>query len=279
MGQDLYNNRNFIPDFNELMAETAARSHELAARVEAKTDVAYGAGARERMDIIFPADRTGNVPIHMFIHGGYWRAGNKNDCWLMAAPALQAGAIAVIVGYDLMPGARLGHIVQQIRAAAMHVYNLCPELGADRKRLTVSGHSAGAHLASYLAAYGPQETEGTLAALPQIQGMLLISGIYDLTDIPNSFLKEETRMTAAEAAAWSPLTSRQLAGPQRIVMVSEHDSPPFHQQGRQFATMLEDSVGNTQYRVEPGLNHLSIVLQLSDPSSPSGQCLVELIEN
>lgn len=277
MGQDLYNNRKFIPDFDELMAETAARSRELAARVEAKVDVAYGNGPRERMDIIFPANQKKSAPVHIFIHGGYWRAGNKTDSWLMAAPALQAGAVAVIVGYDLMPGARLGSILRQIRTAATHVHKLCSELGADCRKLTVSGHSAGAHLASYLAAYGSQEDKEAVAALPQIRGMLLISGVYDLTEIPNSFLKEETRMTAAEAAAWSPLTSHQLAGPERIVMVSEHDSPPFHQQGQKFATLLQESVGNTRYRVEPGLNHLSIVLELSDPNSPGGQCLVELI--
>lgn len=155
----------------------------------------------------------------MFVHGGYWRSGNKEDHRLIAAPVLAAGGIAAIVTYDLMSGARLGALVGQVRAAAKHLAAMAPDLGTDVTRLTASGHSAGAHLASYLAAAGPDES--TVADLPSLQGLLLVSGIYDLTDIPGSFLKNEAKMTAAEAMAWSPLTSSQLDGPRCIVMLAE----------------------------------------------------------
>ncbi|MDB5658148.1 MAG: lipase [Cypionkella sp.] len=106
--QDLYRNRDFIPDFDAIMLETAARSRELAARVEIKADVAYGASVRERMDILLPPSLAKGAPLHMFIHGGYWRAGSKTDHHLVAAPVLAAGGIAAIVTYDLMPVTRLG---------------------------------------------------------------------------------------------------------------------------------------------------------------------------
>lgn len=277
MTHDLYRNSDFIPDFYERIAETAARSRELSARLDVRTDVAYGPGPRERMDLIFPPNRAKGAPIHMFIHGGYWRSGNKQDHWLIAPPALATGAIVAIVGYGLMPDTRLGTIVNQIRTAARHLAAMAPTLGADASRLTVSGHSAGAHLASFLAAQGPEEP--TLPDLAAISGMLLLSGIYDLSDIPDSFLKNETQMTHAEARAWSPLTSCQLAGPRRIVMLSQMDTPPYHVQGEQFASMLESNDHDVAFHIEPGLNHLTIELALSDPSHPVGQCLAELIQN
>lgn len=277
MTQDLYRNSDFIPNFSELIAETAARSHELSARLDVRTDVPYGPGLRERMDIIFPDRPAKGAPIHMFIHGGYWRSGNKQDHWLIAPPALATGAIVAIVGYDLMPGTRLGTLVNQVRAAARHLAAMAPELGADASRLTVSGHSAGAHLASYLAAHGPEETSPP--DLAAVRGILLLSGIYDLSEIPDSFLKHEAKMTHAEARAWSPLTSRQLAGPRRIVMISEHDTPPYHVQGEQFASLLKHADQDVEIRIEPGLNHLTIVLALNDPGSAIGQCLADLIEH
>ncbi len=275
MPQDLYRNRDFILDFDEIIAETAARSRELSRRVDIRPDVAYGFGPRERMDIMFPPRLAKGAPLHMFIHGGYWRSGSKEDHRLIAAPVLAAGGIAAIVTYDLMPGTRLGAIVSQVRAATRHLTAMAPDLGADATRLTASGHSAGAHLASYLAAIGPEER--ALPDLPLLRGLLLVSGIYDLTGIPGSFLKNEAKMTPAEAAAWSPLTSRHLDGPRRMVMLAEMDTAPFHVQGRQFACLLERNVAGSEFRVEAGLNHLTIVLALGDPRSPSGLCISELV--
>lgn len=275
MPQDLYRNRDFIPDFDEIIAETAARSQELARRVDARTDVPYGASPRERMDIIFPPRLAKGAPLHVFIHGGYWRSGSKDAHWLVAAPALAAGAVAAMVTYDLMPGTRLDTIVGQVRAAVRQLVAMAPELGVDAARLTASGHSAGAHLASYLAAIGPEEAAPP--ELPALRGLLLVSGIYDLTGIPGSFLKDEARMTPAEASAWSPLTSRHLQGPRRIVMLGERETAPFHVQARELASLLERNALEGELRIEAGLNHLSIVHALGDPESSCGRCVSDLI--
>jgi arylformamidase len=275
VAQDLYRNRDFIPDFDEIIAETAARSREFAKRVDMRPNVPYGPGSRERMDIIFPPRIAKGAPLHVFIHGGYWRSGNKEDHWLVAAPVLAVGGIAALVTYDLMPGTRLDAIVVQIRAAVRHLVAMAPDLGADATRLTASGHSAGAHLASYLAAIGPEEKSPP--DLPALRGLLLVSGIYDLTGIPGSFLKSEAKMTVAEAAAWSPLASRQLHGPRRIVMVGEFDTAPFHEQGRRLVSSLERTGQDGAFRVEAGLNHLTIVLALGDPNSAPGRCISDMV--
>ncbi|MBF6616919.1 MAG: alpha/beta hydrolase [Candidimonas sp.] len=275
MAQDLYRNRDFIPDFDDIVAETAARSRELAARVDIRHDVPYGPGLRERMDIILPPRLAKGAPLHMFIHGGYWRSGSKEDHRLIAAPVLAAGGIAAMVTYDLMPATRLGAIVGQVRAAARQLAAMASELGADAARMTASGHSAGAHLASYLAAIGPQES--TSVNLPELRGLLLVSGIYDLTDIPGSFLKDEAKMTTAEASAWSPLTSQQLPGPRRIVMLAQMDTPPYHDQGKRFASLLQHDVPEAEFIAQPGLNHMTIVLALGDPKSSAGLCLSGLV--
>ena len=184
---DLYRNRDFIPDFDALLAEIAARSRALAAHVEMRTNIAYGPRPRQRMDLLVPPNLKSGAPLHLFVHGGYWRSGTKEDHRLVAAPVLAAGGIAAVIGYDLMPVTRLAVLVAQVRQAARHLLAIAPGLGADPARLTVSGHSAGAHLASYLAAQGVEEPPPDL---PPLKGMLLISGIYDLSGIPGSFLRD-----------------------------------------------------------------------------------------
>jgi len=273
--QDLYRNRDFIPDFDAVIQETAARSRAIADTVRIIRDLPYGSRSRERMDILLPRDPEPGAPLHLFIHGGYWRSGSKEDHHLVAAPVLAVGGVAAIVTYDLMPGIRLGTIVAQVRAAARHLVAMAPGLGADPARLTVSGHSAGAHLACYLAGHGPGER--TRPNLPALRGLLLVSGIYDLSGIPGSFLKDEARMTLEETKAWSPMTSRHDPAPRRIMTRGEDETSPFHSQALAMADLLKEGSASVELRCEPGLNHLTVVQALADPAAPLGRLLGELV--
>lgn len=275
MAQDLYRNRDFIPDFDAIMAETAARSRALSARATLRADLPYGPGPRERMDVILPPQPRPGAPLNLFIHGGYWRSGCKQDHHLVAAPVLAAGGICALVGYDLMPQTRLATIIAQVRAAAAELVRLAPALGADPSRLTVSGHSAGAHLACYLAAHGPHEQQRP--ALPPVQGLLLVSGLYDLSDIPDSFLRHETAMTPAEAADWSPVTALNAALPPRIITCGGRETQPFHDQAEAFSGLLRRQSAPVIHRKEPQCNHLDVVLALANPKEPLGKCLATMV--
>jgi arylformamidase len=271
---DPYRIRSFVPDFDAISAEIAARSKALAARSLIWAGSAYGGGARERMDILLPENLRQSAPIHMFVHGGYWRSGEKEAYTCVAAPVLAVGGIAAIAEYDLMPGTRLPVLVDQVRRAAAWLAAQAPGLGADPARLTVSGHSAGAHLASYLSATGPADPGPP--RLP-VAGLLLLSGIYDLSDIPGSFLKDEARMTPAEARDWSPLTSDHQAGPTRIIAFGAEETPPFQDQAQRLSRRLARAGCEARLMVRPGLNHMNVVLDLADPDQPLGRALADLV--
>ncbi len=273
---DLYRNRDFIPDFDVIMAETEARSQEVAARYRMERDIPYGSGPRQTFDLVFPPGDVSDAPLHIFIHGGYWRAGSKDAHTLVAEPVLAVGGICALVGYGLMPSTRLGDIVAQVRAAACHIADLAPRIGADPTRITASGHSAGAHLASLLAAKAPGDSARPI--LPDINALLLISGIYDLSGIPSSFLKDEARMTTEEAADWSPLLAVNRPGTHRIITHGQNETRPFHDQARAFASLInEQGASPCAYRSETARNHLDIVLDLADPSTLLGQTLATLV--
>lgn len=279
MAQDLYRNRDFIPDFDAIMAETAARSRELSARVDLRADIRYGPGPRERMDLILPPVLRSGAPVHMFVHGGYWRSGSKEDHRLVAGPVLAAGGLCAVITYDLMPATRLGAVVAQVRTAAGCLASVASGYGADPRRLSVSGHSAGAHLVSYLAASAPAEAAASSlppgSGLPPLSGMLLLSGLYDLRGIPGSFLKDEAGMTMDEALAWSPVDALHLPGPRRIIAHGALETAPFHDQAKAMVAAIRDT--RPEYRTEPALNHLTTMLALSDWKTPLGQCLADLV--
>lgn len=272
---DPYRNRDFIPDFDAIMAETEARSRSLAARVRMERDLRYGPTPRQCLDLVFPEDPTPGAPLHMFVHGGYWRSGSKEAHTLVAAPVIASGGIAALISYDLMPGTRLAAIVEQVRNAARYLCDIAPAIGADPARFTASGHSAGAHLACLLAAEAPGDASPP--DLVPVKGLLLVSGIYDLSDIPESFLKSEIRMTADEAAAWSPLSARHLDGPLRVLAYGSEETAPFHDQAAALDALLNESGQATEIRPEYRLNHLSVVLDLADPQRPLGRRLATMV--
>jgi arylformamidase len=272
---DPYQIRDFVPDFDAIAAEFAERSRQLSAKSRLKADIRYGQRDREVLDIILPDTVKAGAPLHVFVHGGYWRSGEKENYRFVATPVLEAGGIAAIVEYDLMPGQRLDVLVDQVRRSVLWLQNHAADFGADPDRITVSGHSAGAHLASFLAAVAPGETERP--ALPVVQEMLLVSGIYDLSGIPGSFLREEAKMTPAEAAAWSPLTANQLPSPRRIIAFGADETSPFHDQARALKEKLTADGSAAQMLSVPNLNHMNVVLDLADPSDRLGSLVIEMI--
>lgn len=275
--QDLYRIRDFVPDFDSIAAEFAERSRKLSETAEVLTDIPYGSRGREVLDVILPPRLKAGAPLHVFVHGGYWRSGEKENYRLVAAPVLAAGGIAAIVEYDLMPGQRLEVLVDQVRRSVLWLEKHAGDFGADPRRLTVSGHSAGAHLASFLAATGPEETASP--SLPSISGLLLVSGIYDLSGIPDSFLRDEAKMTPAEAAAWSPLTSSQHPCPQRIIAFGAEETPPFHKQAVALNAQLHAQDSASELLPMPNLNHMSVVLDLADPAGRLGSRVANMISS
>lgn len=273
--QDPYRIRDFVPDFDAIAAEIASQSRALAKSALIWSGSAYGPGARECMDILLPPNLRQGAPVHVFVHGGYWRSGAKADYTCVAAPVLAAGGIAAIVEYDLMPGTRLGAIVDQVRRATAFVAAQARGLGGDPARLTVSGHSAGAHLASFLAATGSAEAK---APATPLSALFLLSGIYDLSAIPGSFLRNEARMTVAEAAAYSPLAAHQQTGPERLIAFGQDETRPFHDQAAALHRKLLADGQAAELLAVPSLNHLSVVLDLADPAGRLGRRLAAMVE-
>lgn len=276
-GIDPYRIRDFVPDFDAIAAEFAARSRAISRRTTMRADIAYGTRPREVLDLVFPDRPAANAPLHVFVHGGYWRSGEKADYRLVAEPVLAAGGIAALVEYDLMPGQRLPVLVDQVRRAVRWLQDKAPSFGGDAARITVSGHSAGAHLASYLAAQGPSET--ATPVLPDIKGMLLLSGIYDLADIPDSFLRHEAEMTEEEAAGWSPLGSSHQTGPDRILAFGEDETQPFHDQAKALHRRLAADGFAVEILAVPQTNHMNVVLDLADPDGLLGRQIAGLVSS
>ena len=66
-------------------------------------DISYGAHDRQKLDIYIPQTDAAELPVVMFIYGGSWNSGRKQD-YSFAGHALNLNEfIAVIPDYRLVP--------------------------------------------------------------------------------------------------------------------------------------------------------------------------------
>jgi arylformamidase len=255
-----YSPRISVPDAEAYLAANAAESAAVRDRLECKLDIAFGDSDGQKLDI-FPA-ATANAPVHVFIHGGYWRALDKHVYSHVAAPLVAAGATAVLVNYDLCPAVRVTDIVQQMRRALAWVHGNIADYGGNPENIHISGHSAGGHLGAMLIA----TDWGAFAGLPNnlIKSSVLLSGLYDIR--PHRFLdvQADIHLTADEAVAMSPMGLPAVTRTPVLLPVGEHEPNLFHWQSLAYAAKLRAEGIKAEYISSAGDNHFSITDRLGD---------------
>lgn len=266
METDPFRIRGHVREFDAIVAEIRARSASTRARLRMR-EISYGDDASETLDIFYPDGTCDGRPVHMFIHGGYWRMFSKRDYSYVADTITGTGAIAVIVDYALMPHVRMDVLVDQVRRAKQWVLEHIASHGGDASRFTVSGHSAGAHLASFL--FHRRE------AFSGVSAALLLGGLYDLKPLQSSFLHSEIAITDREVADFSPMMQSFDQGCRVTIAVGAEETPPFHEQADAFSLRLrQQGLSVTSERLE-GSNHMSSVRDLGLPETAIGRILSE----
>jgi arylformamidase len=259
-----YNNRAAVPDAENYFRDWAARSAETRARLDAELSVPYGESEPERFDL-FPAQEKA-APLHVFFHGGYWQAMDKSDFSFLAEGLVSSGIACAVVGYALAPNVTMDEIVRQARASLVALYRMADRFGYDRERISVSGHSAGGHLAAIACL---TDWPGIDAALPAglVTAGTAISGLFDLEPIRLTYLNGNLRLDSRAAARNSPIRlPMQGARPMRLV-VGERESAEYHRQMTSFADALTRAGHPPETHTLKECHHFSVIEPLATPGS------------
>ena len=267
--KDPFRIRDHVVEFDDIVADIVRRSEATRANVPMVADVAYGPDATETMDLFFPPGKRDRLPVHMFIHGGYWRMFSKRDYSYVAETVTNAGAIAVIVDYALMPAVRMARIVDQVRRAKQWVLDHIADHGGNPDLLTVSGHSAGAHLATMLFNRDNRPSG--------IKAALLLGGLYDLKPLQTSFLAAEIAITDEDVCRFSPINHNFDPSVTVEISVGAEETPPFHSQATIFANHLESQGLEVSRTTLAAVNHMSSVRDLGVVGTDAASLLARLV--
>jgi arylformamidase len=272
----MYNNRASIPEHPEHFRRWAEDSADVLRNHHPRAlDVRYGDGANEKLDV-FPAPHAG-APVLFFIHGGYWRAFDKNNHAFIAPAFTREGACVVIPNYALCPAVTIPQIVMQMVQALAWTWRNIARHGGDPGRITVMGHSVGGHLAAMtMACLWPVLDKSLPADL--VKHALSISGLHDLEPIMHTpYLQPSLNLTPQQVQQASPA---RLPAPAQGILYAVTGALESEEYQRQ-RQVIRDAWGAARVPVceaLPGLNHLSVLESLTEPGTRLNELAVQMLQ-
>ncbi|MBX6324042.1 MAG: alpha/beta hydrolase [Rhodospirillaceae bacterium] len=258
-----YNNQLRVPRHAEHVARWQTESERARSELAGHFDVPFGPSPDETVDVFVPAGRSAPAPVQVFYHGGYWRAFQARDFSFVARPFVEAGAVAVVVNYALLPRVRMGELLRQCRAALAWVERSIDRYGGDPQRIHVSGHSAGGHIVAQLLAPDPDGAFGP----PAVKSATALSGVYDLEPIRLSYLQETLALTEEEVRRYSPLANPPALRAPLAIAYGAAESEEFARHSTELAALCHSRGLPCTLEAIPGEDHMSLLSALLEAGS------------
>ena len=226
-------------------------------------DVAYGDGPRRSLDVYAPAEARGPLPVIVFIYGGSWRSGDKDDYEFLGNALSSRGFVTVVPDYRLVPEVRFPGFVDDCAAAVRWVMDHVAEHGGDPNRIVLAGHSAGAYNAVMLALAGDYLRNAGVDA-GSIRGAVGLAGPYDF--LP--FDVDATRNAfghAPDSALTQPVHFARSDAPPLLLLWGTDDDTVGPRNLESLARVQRAAGGAVETKVYENVDHIDILLALSRP--------------
>ena len=180
------------------------------AKVPGSATIAYGSDPLQILDIWRARGSTRAAPLIVYVHGGGWKRGSKDNATGRFKPdhfPAQGYAFASI-NYRLVPAATVEQQAADVASAVKALVDRADALGIDRRRIVLMGHSAGAHLVA-LVGTDERYLKGAGLSFADIAGVIPNDGAA--YDVPAQMKDGPPIMQQTYAQAFGTDPARQTA--------------------------------------------------------------------
>ncbi|KAJ3072980.1 hypothetical protein HDU98_002462 [Podochytrium sp. JEL0797] len=143
---------------------------------------------------VYPS-KNAQSPVIVVIHGGIWQFGNREREAGFAQTLQTKGYTVVVPDYTLYPAGICEDMLDDVSAALDWTATNIKNFNGDSNRISLLGHSAGAHLAATAVLHGLLPDRGGMRQLkhsiPKLDSMILLGGCYNL---PGQMSHEANRL-------------------------------------------------------------------------------------
>lgn len=162
------------------------------------TNLSYGQGERNKFDLYLPADmdKKKENGLMLFVHGGSWTSGKKEDMAWACKRYAKAGYITATMNYTLVGEKSKGFIKgmnSEIEQCVKHISHVADSLGIKIDKMAIGGYSAGGHLAMLYAYTHRSNSAIPLAFCISYVGPADMNRLFPVSDKAVAMANEELR--------------------------------------------------------------------------------------
>jgi acetyl esterase/lipase len=161
--------------------------------ITAIKDEHYRANEDVHLDVYFPEAAPQRLPTVVWIHGGGWLSGSKNDASIYYQALANEGITVIPIDYTLAPTGKYPMPLEQVNDALAYIVANAERFRVDENRIFIAGDSAGAQITSQIAMIVTQPTDYAVKMQikpkidpGQLRGVILHCGFYDLPKFAES---------------------------------------------------------------------------------------------
>lgn len=272
----------FTCTMTQMLSACTALSFGLAnapswfSRVQRTRDVAFGADARQRLDIYRPPASVGAArPVIVFWYGGSWDNGSKKDYRFVGVALARLGYVTVLPDYRLYPQVRFPLFLDDGAQAVAWVQRHAADYGGDPSRIILMGHSAGAHMAAMLA-LNQRYLEQAGADPARIVGLIGLSGPYGLT--PNTPTLNDIFRAPFTPHDWQVLPYVFAQAPPALLMHGRADKLVRVTNTEALAAALRAQGVPVESRIYDARGHIDMLAALSLPGRRRAPVLQDIAQ-
>jgi acetyl esterase/lipase len=203
----------------------------LPENVAVETDIVYktASGQKLKLDLFLPKDDRPNHPAIVFIHGGGFRGGNKEQFQRQAAHMASQGFVGACIQYRLSGVAKFPAAVTDCKCAVRWLRAHVAKYKIDTNRIAAVGGSAGGNLAAMLgtvdesAGYDHDGCHPGISS--RVQAVVPFNGAFDMTEKQKQ--TEAARKAFSEYIGFSYADRPDLFRAASPNLHIDPDDPPF----------------------------------------------------
>ena len=228
-------------------------------------DIAFGASARDKLDVYRPADATSTTalkPVVVFFYGGAWDSGDKGGYLFVAEALTSRGFVVVIPDYRLYPEITFPAYMDDAALAVKWAFDNIAQHGGNPDKLFVMGHSAGAQLAA-LVAYDGTYLDRVGIDKRRIRGVVSLAGPLDF--LPLTEAKMEFIFPLPVRAASQPINFVTGKEPPTLLLHGTADTRVGIHNSRNLAARIAERGGTAEVTFYPDMSHVGILLAMAAP--------------
>lgn len=236
-------------------------------------DLAYGPGARHRLDVYRPKEALTAAPVLVFLYGGRWRQGSKDEYRLLGDSFTRKEWVSVIPNVRNHPDGRFPGWVEDAALAVRWTRDNIGRFGGDARRIFVVGHSSGGHTAALLAM---DERYLENAGLPRqaVKGFISLAG-----PVRTTWTDPDVQEAMGPAEGWPstyPMIHIDGREPPVLLLHGSGDRTVSPDNSLQLAGDIHKQGGCARAVLYPGMSHFGIIKALATPRFSNASVLKDL---